>query len=102
MRPPFLRVFPAERKRVGWVDSACNYAHKRFVLLRLRSRYFFKLQYFRASIFVRDRRLHHRFLTGPERGIRTKGGKKNQNSDQAKRGSHDLETWRAIAPEANI
>ena len=68
MRAELLRVFPAERERVGRIHAARDHAHERFVVLRLRPRHFFKLQDFRRAILICDDRCHHRLFVGA-RGI---------------------------------
>ena len=62
MRSEFLRVFAAERERIGRVDAARDHAHERFIFFRFGSRHLLKLEHFRRTIFVRDHRPHHWFF----------------------------------------
>ena len=64
VRAEFLCVFAAERERVSWINTARDYAHECFIVLRLRSRHLFELQHVRRAILVRDYRFHHRFFVG--------------------------------------
>ena len=59
MRAEFLRIFSAERERVGWIDAAGDHAHERFILLRFWPRHLLEFQHFGRAIFVRDDSPHH-------------------------------------------
>src|SRR6476620_6176780 len=87
MCTPLLREFPTERERVGWVDSACYYAHERFVFLRHRSRHFFQLQDIRGAVLVGNYRFHHRFFTSPERDANRK---EEENPNRTNRRPHGI------------
>ena len=64
MRSKFLRVFSAQRERVGWIYAARDHADERFVFSRLRSRHLFKFEHLGCAILVRNYRLHHRVFVG--------------------------------------
>ena len=58
MRAEFLRVFPAECERIGWIDAAGDHAHQRFIVVRLWSLHLFNLQHFGRAVFVGDHGSH--------------------------------------------
>ena len=58
MGAELLRVFPAERERIGWIDAAGDHAHERFIVVRFRSLYSLKLQHIGRAVFVGDHGLH--------------------------------------------
>ncbi len=89
MRSEFLCVFPAERKRVGWIDAACDYADERFILTRLRPQHLFKLQHVRRAILMRDDCFHHRFFVGA-RAVREKQNRDTQNDEAGLTHLHKL------------
>src|SRR5438132_10736651 len=64
MRAEFLCVFPAERKRVSWIHAARDYAHERFIVLRLGSRHLFKFQHVGCAILMRHDGFHHWLFFG--------------------------------------
>ena len=59
MGAELLRVFPAERERIGWVDTAGDHAYEHLIVIRLRSLNLFNLEHFGRPVFVRDDGSHH-------------------------------------------
>ena len=59
MRAEFLRVFPAERERISWIDAAGDHAYERFVVVRLWSLHLLKLQHVGRAVFMGDHGSHH-------------------------------------------
>ena len=54
MGAEFLRIFPAERERIRWIDAARDHAHERFIFIRLWSLNLFNLEHIGRPVFVRD------------------------------------------------
>ena len=54
MSAELLRVFPAERERIGWVDTAGDHAYEHLIVIRLRSLNLFNLEHFGRPVFVCD------------------------------------------------
>src|SRR5690349_487351 len=98
MCPPLLRELPAERERVGGIDSARDDADQRFIVLRFGPRYFFDLQYLWGTVLVGNHRFHHWFFTDPQCAIGAKDCEKSENPDHVKRFFHTrklgLRLWR--------
>src|SRR5262249_2661457 len=62
-----LRIFSAERERIGRINAAGDDAHECLILHWLWSWHVLKLEHAGRAIFVRNHGSHHRFLLRADR-----------------------------------